>query len=181
MEPNQEIVIQFSDDVISTTTANQTIVAITQQLKSIGIDAVEVVVSQKGAVHISYYSTVASHIIKSKISIRSSTIENDIAQTNSTPYFPLEQPFQELTLDVFDIQKDADSKGDLDGQLITFETKINRNTPVDFLCYKAFIQDICVVNIESVSYKSYCDISLAFQQQSYVIPEVRAGPIFGIV
>lgn len=174
---NQELIIHFSKDTISIAERDQTITTVKQQLASLGVKDVEVVISRSGTVSISYYSHLASQQIKNKISFSNSVLDKAGLSSKNPVSLPEKIPSHQLSIDVFDIQEDGQAKRSLEGTLLTFEYKVTRNAPVSFFCYKFFKKEETPTTVQAVAYKNYCTVSINWQQPSYAIPEVRAGPI----
>ena len=176
--PNQEIVVQFPEREISSENEQQTIKAITQQLLSIGVKAVVVDVTGKGIFKITYFSTLPIAVVKSKLTHIDSDVINPSYSlpSQNNPSIPFQELQEDIVIAVFEIQKGAVSKSNLDGNLVALKFKSNRLQKPDlYACKLSFI----VVTAHTKSYKNSIDFSVSLKPNvlHYAIPQVRAGPV----
>lgn len=178
-EPNQEIVLQFTNAEVSSDDAHNTIANLKKQLEDLGANNILVTSGgDKGKLIITYYSDVDVAKIKKTLSksekLALNTGNQDQNQEQSD--FPLDGNSSSYNLDVFEIQKDSDSGWDLNGTYVA-ELKPEGNRFSNPSIY-AFIDSIEVRKItEKVAYTTHYNIALAIDNTSYKIPEVRAGPL----
>ncbi len=173
--PNQEIVMQFSDDELSSDDAQNAIAIIKNQLQTIGVDNIQVREVADGILRITYYSDIDVASIKDILSKEKNLKLGYTSQDDESSRIPSDDESNSYNLDVYEIQKDSDSEWDLEGTLV-LELKPDGDR---FSNPKVFasIDEIDVdVDITRVAYKVHNNIAIAIDNTSYKIPEVRAGP-----
>ena len=176
--PNQEIVVQFNDEV-SLGEAESAVAVVKEQLEAIGVTEVQVVALRQGSVKITYYSDVEVAIVRAMLTDDAS-LQVEYATTYPEKE-PLSTPFKKNTrgyeLNIGAIHYGSDSGLDFDGYLI--ETKASNDRYFDPLPYAGISAEIVATfhHIAVVSYKSQQNQTHRFDATSYQIPEVRAGPI----
>ncbi|WP_460218343.1 hypothetical protein [Psychroserpens sp. MEBiC05023] len=174
--PNQEIVLQFSSEDVSPHDAQNAITIIKRQLETAGVADVKVQKLQEGQLKISYYSTSDVASIKALFSTEKNLDLGYVSFEKSQNDSPFEDQSIDYNLDVYEIQQSEDLSN-LDGKL-ALETKteydrfFNPSIPIS-----AEITGINVkTGIEKVAYKFQRTVAIAIDNNSYKIPEVRAGP-----
>lgn len=65
--PNQEIVVQFTSQSIDTEEVESVVTLVKNQLKSLGVDQLSVVPSEKGQLIITYYSSHSTETVKNSL------------------------------------------------------------------------------------------------------------------
>ena len=174
--PNQEIVLQFASDNVTSDDANNAIAIVTEQLQSAGIDQIQVKKLQGGQLKISYYSATDVASIKALLSAENSTELDYIAHNQKQTKVPYEDQIIDFDLDVYEIQKGSDVS-DIDGKL-ALETKAEHerfSNPNVFTPLETFNLDT-KERVEKVAYKFRKSIAISIDNNSFEIPEVRAGP-----
>ena len=174
--PNQEIVMQFTDDEVSSDDALNAIAIVKNQLQIIGVDNIQVREVEDGRLRITYYSDIDVASIKDILSQEKKIELGYTSQDNESNKIPSDNESNGYNLDVFKIQKGSDSEWDLDGTLVLeFKPDGDRfSNPKVF----ASNEEIDVEeNITKIAYKLHYNIAIAIDNTSYKIPEVRAGPI----
>lgn len=174
-EPNQEIVLKFTDVSITSDEAQSAIVTVKEQLQTVGISAIRVQELKEGQLKISYYSTVDVESIK-KLLVEDGKIELSCSP-KSTKDLPSEKTPKNYKLDVFEIHKNKDLASGLDGKYV-FNLKQNNerfyNPSVHF-----FNNDVDAKNVNSivkVAFKVSKNSIVEVDNTTGNIPEGRAGP-----
>ncbi len=174
--PNQQIVLQFLDDVSSDETKNA-VAIVKKQLQDVGANNIIVSEDEDGKLKISYFSNLNVAKIKNILSeenqLELGIVEN---QQESDSKFPSEENSNTYNFDVYEIQKESNSDWDFEGTLV-LELKPDGDR---FSNPKVFasIKEIDVrEGVTEVAYKVHYNIAIAIDNTSYKIPEVRAGPI----
>jgi hypothetical protein len=177
--PNQEIVVQFNADSISFNEAQDAIASIKGQLKSIGVDAVQVSGIHNGKLKVTYYSTIDVAIVKGLFNNQEGLVLGDTAfnEKSGSSKIPFGGDSNVYKLDVSKIQKDQDCDYGAHGLVVEIRTAkdqyLNPIVPlgspeVDFkLKY----------NIECVAFKICRNVALLIDNTTHKTPEVRAGPL----
>jgi hypothetical protein len=177
--PNQEIVVQFNADAVSTNDSENAIAIVTKQLQSIGVEGVQVTELLDGNLKITYYSAIDIAVVKDLFNKQAHLlIENTSFSTNENSS---NQPFDTNTiayeLNVSEIQTATDA--DMGGNGLLVELKSGNewyvnpvlylgNTNIDFSLQRRF---------QNEAHPLYGNIALGIDTTSYKIPEVRAGPL----
>lgn len=179
-EPNQEIVLKFSDSNISPDEAQKATDLVKSQLLEIGISAIRVQNLEKGQLKISYYTKRDIETIK-KILSEESHIEigylfDNINKSNSN--FPKNRKQKDYQLDVYEIHKNLDLESGLNGKYV-FNLKFDYdrflNPKVYFLHHKIDSKDVS--RMVGEAFKVVNNIADAIDNSTGNIPEGRAGPL----
>jgi len=174
--PNQEIVVQFVDDVSSDETQN-TVAIVKKQLLNIGAENIRVSEKEEGKLKISYYSNLDIARIKNILSeenqLELGIVEN---QQESESNLPFKENQNTYNFDVYEIQKESNSDWDFNG------TNVLELNPEGKRFSKpkvyATINEIDFQEKDSkVTFKVYYRIAIAIDNTSHKIPDVRAGPV----
>jgi len=177
--PNQEIVVQFNAGSISSDEANEAISEITNQLKSIGVEDVQVSEMLDGKLKVTYYSTIDVTVIKNLF------YKEDKLQFNDTDFIgnegsskiPFGNTSNTYKLDVIKLQKEYGFDLGLKGLPVAL--KFAKDQYVNQISALGTTENNFSLrqNFKSVAYKNYCNVSLLIDTTSHKIPEVRAGPL----
>lgn len=177
--PNQEIVVQFHLDAVSTNDFENAITIVTEQLQSIGVEGVQVTKLLDGNLKITYYSTIDVARVKDLFSKQENLLAgySSFATNETTPYEPFDSDIVTYELNVSEIQTATDAAMGLHGSLVEFksgnEWYVN---PVVYLPSSNI--DFAAHNTrENVARTQYEKVTLGIDTSSYKIPEVRAGPL----
>jgi hypothetical protein len=177
--PNQEIIVQFNANSISADDAQSAISSITSQLKSIGVDKVQVSEIQNGKLKVTYYSKIDVAIIKNLFN-KQDKIQLGYTAFNekeSSSKIPFSHDSNTYKLDVIKIQKDYGSDLGLQGLPVAIKSAKDQYLyPLVFLGASE-TEFIFKQGFEKVVYKNYHNASLLIDTTSHRIPEVRAGPL----
>jgi len=174
--PNQEIVVQFSNNEVSLFETQNTIAIVKKQLQDIGVDNIKVHEDANGTLKITYHSDVDVASIQKLFSAKKK-LDLGISSYNSadTSNFPSEGKSNDYELDVYEIQKSNESDSDLNGIAVDVRQKSDRyfypalKSIIDFDVWEKN-------NIEKVAYIIQKNIAIAIDNSTHNIPEVRAGP-----
>ncbi|WP_299229644.1 hypothetical protein [uncultured Psychroserpens sp.] len=177
--PNQQIVLQFTTGQITLDEAQHAIAEVKQQLKLVGVDDVEVDEYLDGQLIIRYYSDtdVASikKILSNQIALGLSDLSNQ--NTDIPDDFPSEEKSIAYNVDVYEIQNEQGSTSDIAGKL-GLEQKAENNrfsNPNQYFTNKdAIVEDLNALEQGVGKFRKRIEITI--DNNSYKIPEVRAGP-----
>ncbi len=174
--PNQEIIVQFTDDEVSSDDAINAIEIVKNQLQVIGVDNIQVREVTDGKLKITYYSDIDVARIKNILSHEENLKLGYTSNDDESSKLPSDDESNSYNLDVYEIQKESNSDWDFEGTLV-LELKPEGDR---FSNPKVFasIKEIDVrEGVTEVAYKVHYNITIAIDNTSYKIPEVRAGPI----
>ncbi len=177
--PNQEIVLEFEYNKITTDDVEDVIAAVKKELHTLGADNINVGKQEDGKLRITYYSDVNVVNVKKILS------EAEVPGLVGIP-FNQDQENEEFpftgdhtigyNLNVYEIQKDIDGSGDLNGTLVTeLKHEYDRSTHPNLYFFK--IEDDDQDHILEVIYRVQRTIAIAIDTISHNVPDVRAGPI----
>ena len=174
--PNQEIVLQLSDDVFTQDSAEQAISLVTEQLHSIGAENIQVNEGEDGVLNITYYSDSDIDSIKKILSEEQSLAFEKT--TSKHKHLPLEEQGTSYNFDVFEIHSGSDFAFEHAGK-IAVELKASSQHFSNSNDYSSIFTALVNGEVPSikVAYQFYKNIALAIDNNANKIPEVRAGPI----
>lgn len=177
--PNQEIIVQFNTNSISADETERAISEITSELKTIGVEDIQVSEMLDGKLKVTYYSAIDVAVIKNLFSQQKEFQFGDTAfnEKNHSSKIPFSNTSNIYKLDVIKIQKDFGS--DLGLQGLPAEIKSLKEqylNPIVSLGTSEinFSLKLC---IGRMACETYQDAVLPIDTTSHKIPEVRAGPI----
>ena len=172
--PNQEIVIQFSNNEITPSTTQKAIAQVKNQLEAVDVDNIKIQELENGTLKITYYSDVDVSEIKKIFSDRSDLTLGG-ANQKGKKQIPSEKEFQDYQLDIYEIQNNNDLVGSA-GVIIEAKSEIIRFfTPDTYAIIHTSI-DEAKNRTASGSHEIYETIAIAIYNAQYKIPLVRAGP-----
>ncbi|MBE9488733.1 MAG: hypothetical protein IMY67_00445 [Bacteroidetes bacterium] len=177
--PNQEIVLQFANDDVTSEDALSTIAIVTKQLQDLGVENILVKNLEEGGLKITYYSNTDVASVKRVLSKEKKqefdyTLNN---QDEEQTKFPSDKEPINYDFDVFEIQNGNDTDWNLDGYVL--ELNIENDLFFSSNVYMS-IDEIDIKEkdrLVKISYKVNRNIAIAIDNTSHNIPEVRAGPI----
>ena len=178
--PNQEIVLQFTNEGISLNEAQHTIDMVKQELLRIGVADIHVGEQEDGRLVISYYSkTNVKHIKKLLSSQKELALGLVSSEKNERPLqVPSRDTSKAFNLDIYEIQDGQYSFSNLGGKCAV-EHKSGQQRFLNPNFYIAsedvYLADIASVLKVNFSFKRYTAIGSDYR--SHKIPEVRAGPL----
>ena len=174
--PNQEIVLQFSSINVSAEDTQKAITSVRQQLEIAGVNDIQVQTLEDGQLKISYYSNSDIDSIKDLLSNKCNLELGYVSHDNNQSTRPSEEKTIAYNFEVYEIQQ-GDDVSELEGKL-ALETKVedDRIFNPNLLVSAVEIDSDAKENIEKVAYKLCRTVSITIDNNSYKIPEVRAGP-----
>ncbi|WP_299102573.1 hypothetical protein [uncultured Winogradskyella sp.] len=176
--PNQQIVIQFSNETTSIEESENAILSIQEKLKSIGVSDITIGQSNSGLLRITYYSTADVMQIQDALyNAEGFEIFNNKTDQSSTE-FPDNQKANDYKINVSEIKAQTPIAWDLEGtQVAEFNHKTDQShtLKVQNLGNQVYPEpNNCIVNSIIATYKK---AAILKNTSSYKIPEVRAGPM----
>ena len=178
--PNQEIVLQFTNEDISLNDAQVTIDILEQELQRIGVAYIHVGEKEDGRLVISYFSKTDVQSIKKLLSSQKELALGFVSsEKNQKPLqFPSKDTIIGYNLDVYEIQDGQNSYLSLGGKCAV-ELKSGQQRFVNPNFYMP-AEEIYLIDSEQIlkvnfSFQRY--IAIAKDYRSHKIPEVRAGPL----
>lgn len=175
--PNQQIVIQFSDENISEQYTEGAIDAIEKRLQSIGVTGIQISQNENGQLKITYYSNTDVTQIQDILSIEQGFKLTYGLESDDSTDFPLEKTIKDYELNISEIQDHTDINWDFDGvEIVELHQKTDRpynfnpnslskDLNIEYL--NRVVQVAIIVNKQAAT---------EIDNLSYKIPEVRAGP-----
>ena len=175
--PNQEIVVRFNGGAISANEAQETVSAITDQLRTIGVTEVHVSSLANGEVKVTYFSTVDVAVIKNLLHGGANNFaDTAFNKKDSSNRFPFQENNGKYQLEVIKIQQFP--VADIGFQGVVVEVK---SISDQYLQPK--LAPIRSENIFKEGFDFELPIAVILtntfvskKSPSYKIPQVRAGP-----
>ncbi|AXG72309.1 hypothetical protein KORDIASMS9_04580 [Kordia sp. SMS9] len=180
--PNQEIELQFSDNVAVTQDATLIIQAIKQQLENVGVENIQVRERTAQTLKIAYFSEDAVATIKEFL------VEKGLLANDELPTIPAEEQqvylkayanVDQYKIDIYELQSTSDSYfGGAHGKyILDLHKEFDKSpTPNSFAKASSFIEgDYHILAIE-FTYTISGDTVIHKEHIAYEIPDVRAGP-----
>ena len=176
--PNQEIVVQFTHDEVTSEEAHEAMGIVKEQLRLIGAHTIQVLQEDNGGLKITYYSDIDVDSIEelfSKENLDLGYIAYD--HNNGTSKLPVDSNTINYKLNVSEIDKSGDNSNDLNGYVVELRLKSDRFyfPSVYFAPGVASVKGLS--NIENTTFIAQRNCAMAFDTSSHNIPEVRAGPL----
>ncbi len=176
--PNQEIVLQFTDNEVTPDEAQNAIAIVKKQLQTIGVDKIRVSEPIKGKLKITYYSDIDVAGIKELLS-NEKTFDLTSSKKTQQPIksSPSDDHSIAYNLDVYEIQDGSNAVSDLGGKL-AIEQKPENIRFFNPNFYSPF-EDFQVREnnrLVKTAYNFRKSNAIAIDNSSKKIPEVRAGP-----
>ena len=172
-KPNQEIVLQFTSNTVTTDEADTAITSITEQLHAVGVTNIQVTEYDNGQLKIVYHSNADISSIKDILS-KEKSIGIDTER-------PLELPSENHTvaynLDVYELQDAHDSELRFQGALGS-DPKGSQEliqSPNPYANVNVYNYSVARVQNHNVA-EHYKYVAISHNHIAYKIPEVRAGP-----
>jgi len=177
--PNQEIVVQFTHEDVTFSETQDAIAIVKEQLQAIGVHNIQVQEPVNGQLKITYHSDVDVLSIK-RILSQENTFDLGYASFNAPnepTEFPSEKNTKNYELNVYEIQNGTDFETDFNGYVLEIETKTNRFFVPDYYAASNVLSVSEKNKTDKLAYTTHKNVALAIDNTSYVIPEVRAGPM----
>ncbi|WP_250432890.1 hypothetical protein [Hanstruepera flava] len=172
---NQELVLHFTNIDSNSLEARNTISIVKNQLSDLGVDNIQVKHENQGKLVITYYSHVDVASVREVLSKEKRLHLN----------YPEKKPVEEdsdgnkqgnYNLDIFEIQTGNDYNSGFDGCIVIKKTESDRYYDPNSLYASSVLNNQNEEFLIQVSFKKWSAISISIDNNSYVIPEVRAGP-----
>jgi len=174
--PNQEIVVQFTDDETAVDFAQHAVSLVKKQLERAGVNAIRVHKGLDGNVKITYYSDFDVSRIKQILSseeklkidytAKGDQKSNDVPLNGSDAY----------KLNVCEIQSSFDTGYDADGMLAELLPANDRLIIPDLFYAAVTVDGFSQNDFDVISFARYRHIALSIDHNTHCIPDVRAGP-----
>tara|TARA_R110002049_G_scaffold85897_5_gene218374 strand:- start:591 stop:1199 length:609 start_codon:yes stop_codon:yes gene_type:complete len=175
--PNQQIVIQFSDEANNIQDTENAIEEIQEKLQSIGVTQIQIGQTKEGQFRIIYYSdTDVEHIQNILFNVNDLELAYDASKNQSN--FPENKKVNDYELNVSEIKTSNNLNWDCEGTQVT---EINQKTDqsnqlkVNYSGKQVNIKQSNKINNVAVLVNN--TLAIAIDRLSYKIPEVRAGPV----
>ncbi|MFC7358480.1 hypothetical protein ACFQO1_12335 [Jejudonia soesokkakensis] len=176
--PNQEIVVQFSAERVSSEDAKDTIEIVRSQLESLGAEHITVSETASGLLKITYYSIQDVALIKRTLA-KEQQLDLGVTTLTTTENsdIPAEGPGKLYELEVHEITQLPDYDSDINGVALTLESKTTRFyvQDVNFWTISVLLPER--IDTQEVAYQFQKRLSLLITTPHFIIPEVRAGPL----
>ena len=173
--PNQEVLLTFIQGE-NTSSKDLAIETVKAQLLSIGARNVTITSLDNGSLKVSYYSHLAIQNVKEQlfIDIDDTSVATALYHTGDHPTKGNNRDYQ---IDVYEIQENIVSGFDNEGKCY-FELKQDYNRGSQVLGFVSPVVTIDSRNqLTAIAVKVRGNVLFAFNDSTYKIPEVRAGPI----
>ncbi len=172
---NQQIVVQFSDLQITESESQKTIEAIQLKLQTIGVEDIQVGQDQNGQLKITYYSETDIQYIKGVLSDDESVEFAYNASGDHSDEFPEQQSTKDYELNISEINNT--NIWDFEAvEIVELNHKSDRFSNLNDYNANAQIDLKLLGNLIKACVAYNNTIALVIDNQSYKIPEVRAGP-----
>ena len=177
--PNQEIVVQFNGDSISSDEAQQAISEITEQLKSIGVADIQVSEMLDGTFKVTYFSTIDIAVVDDLFNKQNKLQlgESAFGKTENPSKIPFNNDSNTYKLEVIKIHKDYGSDLGFHGLPIEIKSLKDQYLNQVVSLGTSGINFDLKNSVEKEVGKNYHYVSFSKNNTSHKIPEVRAGPL----
>jgi preprotein translocase subunit SecD len=177
--PNQEIVLQFASEVVTSNETQSAVAIVRKQLQSAGVDDIYISKQDEGRLKITYYSNTDVSNIKRILLTDGSLVLGCVStHENHQPIDPSSEDIPvKFNLDIYEIQEGKNSASSSAGKF-ALELKSENNRFVNPNVHFSF-DDLVLKNdgIVKVSYNFQNNVVLVNGTKPHQIPEVRAGPL----
>jgi len=175
--PNQEIVVQFSNDEVTLLETQNTIAIVKKQLQEAGAEKIKVQKGENGAIKISYFSTIDIVSIK-KIFSEENNINFGVASIfNTEESNNSNKDSDSYKLAIYEIQKGDDLDLENNGFAVELKSNNDRFFSLEVYFINTEIDISKISKDEKVAYKIHRYLPVVKNNSSHIIPEVRAGPL----
>ncbi len=173
--PNQEIVVQFSQET-SSQESNAAIVQVKEQLLKLGIEDVKILEGENGALRISYYSDIDVLFVQEIFARQQVGLFKNTNNNNSD--FPFKDTTDAYQFTVSEIGAgDASVNNGLKGHFLEIESKSHRFYPPEFFFTSLSNSIKKEIKLAELSELIYSEQAVVDTITSYLLPETRAGPV----
>lgn len=171
------MVIQFSDEDISTEDAKNTIEAIRAKLYSIGAEQIQIGQSEKGQLKITYFSNAEVDEIQNILSSAEGLELADGSPNHSSEDFPVEKTIKDYKLNISEIQNNSNVNWDFETvEIVELNQKSEHANNLKVKISGNHLNLKQSNRIVNVVIKINTIVATSTNSISYKIPEVRAGP-----
>ncbi|GAA4274301.1 hypothetical protein GCM10022258_35970 [Aquimarina gracilis] len=180
--PNQEIVLEFISVEPTSEEAQNVIAVVKKQLKSVGVEYTRISKDKKsGKLKIAYYSDADVESIK-RILFEDQNVALDYIvfdqNNNGNNKSSDDKDSKDFNFDVYEIQKGLDFGSDFNDKYIVEVRQEREGYSIDNTFNVVCVTyDHKINGLVKVAQKVNATTIIAFDNSSYEIPEVRAGPI----
>lgn len=172
--PNQELVIQF-DDEVSKANANAAISQVSAKLERLGAEDVKIKQLPNGSLKVTYFSDIPVASIQAVFKSEDYNLLSKASKKSKD--LPTEKTVDYYECIVSEIGDDNLIDSGLDGHLIEVETKSNRFYPPEFSFAATPSNELTIQRIATISEKINSQYLLIVGYTSRLLPETRAGPL----
>jgi hypothetical protein len=177
--PNQEIVIQFSDVEITLEETQDAIAIVKSQLEAIDVTNIQLQELGNGKLKITYHSTLDVSQVRELLSKGQALAKAASLSTDTESQFPFESNEKYYEIGIHTIHDAPDfvgtsSEGFLESK--SEATRYSTPTPTVSASFNALYFRHLIAT-DAVAYAVYHHLALTLDNSSYIIPEVRAGPL----
>ena len=180
--PNQEILVQFTDDVVTPLEAKNALENVQKKLQAIGAEQIHVAKVADGTIKVIYFSSIDVAIVKALFSSEKNlelgyTAFNNNGKKDESSNLPSESGINAYQLNVNEIPDNSNRDLGFNGVLV--EVKFVRDQYVNPIAYFGTSEkDFTLKKYnEALNKNLYFDGAIIKDNASYKIPEVRAGPL----
>ena len=174
---NQEIILQFTDVKVTSAKTQSTIAIVKKQLQDLGANNIQVKETKNGTLKITYYSNTDVVNIKKTLSQEKKLVLDYTANKESSK-LPAKNSSIGYNLDVYEIKQGNQTdwnlvKNNVLEQKLEHDRFFNPNFFV--LINTNYLNDKDLIT--KVAFKVRRNVTIAIDNTSHNIPEVRAGPM----
>lgn len=174
--PNQEVLLTFIQGE-NTSSKDLAIETVKAQLLSLGAKNVTISSLDNGSLKVSYYSHLAIQNVKEQLFTDLDDTTNVATALYHVGGKPVKENTRDYQIDVYEIQENVVSGFDNEGKCY-FELKQDYNRGSQVLGFVSPVVTIDSRNqLTAIAVKVRGNVLFAFNDSTYKIPEVRAGPI----
>lgn len=170
--PNQEIVLQFSNQDVSSVQSQLTISLLKEQLHKIGVDNINVFEEANGKLKITYYSAIDVIHVK-KIFLEETLLGLNISSQKEKSNSEHQNSYD---FDVFEIKNTSESQWDLEGTFVA-ELKADADRYHNPKVLNSVLKEQTTYIRKATSGKIHFIFAIIDSETSCKIPDVRAGPL----
>jgi preprotein translocase subunit SecD len=175
--PNQQIVIQFSEENITSYAAENAIEVIQNKLESIGVEHLEIGQTEDGQLKITYYSDTDVAYIQSILSKEEGLKFAFKSEENKSTNSPENRNIKDYELNISEIQNTNHINWDFERtEVVELNQKSDHSHNLKVNSSADHIDAKQSNKLISVALQVNYSATLEIDNLSYKIPEVRAGP-----
>lgn len=177
--PNQQIVIQFLDKDITHDTSESAIESVKKQLRSIGAALIEINKNEDGQLVITYYSETNVELIQNILNQANDFKLTNDSGDNGATNLPESKTVKAYKLDISEIKNNNPINWSFERtEIVELNHKSDASNSFKVnSSAQNFDENPIVVRIK-VAQQNNLSVIFTIDEQSYKIPEVRAGPHF---